>query len=108
MVLELSEETFESEVKKSDLPVLVDFWANWCGPCKMLAPVFEQLSGEYEGKLKFTKFDVDKATTTPQDLGVMSIPTLVVFNKGEEVDRLVGALPKAQLKQKIDEILSKI
>ena len=107
MVHVVTEETFESEVLKSDIPVIVDFWAQWCGPCKMMAPIFEDLSKDYEGKLTFAKFDVDAGENIPGELGIMSIPTLVLFSKGKEVERFVGALPKDRMKAMIDEMLKK-
>ncbi len=108
MVLEINNENFESEVKQSDIPVIVDFWAEWCGPCKMMAPVFEQLSSDFEGKLKFAKVNVDDNREVASQFGVRGIPCLVVVNKGSEVDRITGYAPKDVLKQKIEDILSKI
>ena len=108
MVLELKEESWEQEVVKSELPVIVDFWASWCGPCKMMGPVFDDLSKEYEGKLKFAKISTEEFPTVAQSNNITGIPCLIIFNKGKEVDRIVGFNPAPALKQKIDEVLSKI
>ena len=89
----------------SDLPVLVDFWADWCAPCKMIAPIVEELSQEYDGKLDFAKLDVDASPTTAMSYGVRSIPTLLIFKGGKPVDQIVGAVPKGVLKKKIDSAL---
>ena len=96
---------FDEEVIKSDVPVLVDFYADWCGPCKMIAPLVEQLAGEYEGKAKIGKLDVDANGVTAQNYRVMSIPTLLIFKGGEVVDTIVGAVPKNQLEAKLNAVL---
>jgi thioredoxin 1 len=93
---------FESEVLKSKKPVLVDFGAEWCGPCKAVAPVIDQLASEYSGKMIFGKVDVDRSPQIASLLGIRSIPTMIVFSNGEEKERLVGAFPKSQIQKKID------
>ena len=103
--LEVTDDTFQAEVLDSDIPVLVDFWAERCGPCKMIAPIVEELAGEYEGKMKFAKVDVDTNPTTPSTYNVRGIPTLLIFNGGSPVDQVVGALPKAALKGRIDKAI---
>lgn len=106
-VTQLTPDNFESEVKQSDIPVLVDFWAPWCESCKMMGPVFEELSGEYEGKVKFTKLNTEEYPQLAGQFGIQGIPTLLVMKGGGEIDRLVGFAPKDQLKQKIDDAVSK-
>ncbi|OLD78567.1 MAG: thioredoxin [Ignavibacteria bacterium 13_1_40CM_2_61_4] len=92
---------FQSEVLSSDRPVLVDFWAIWCGPCKMIAPIVEELASEYEGKLKVAKMDVDANPRTSMQFGIRSIPTLIVFKGGQVVEQIVGAVPKRHLVEKV-------
>ena len=104
--LEVTDSTFEQEVLQSKQPVLVDFWAVWCGPCKAVAPIVEELAGEYEGQLKVMKLDVDDNPRTAVAYGVQSIPTLLVFKDGEVAKRLVGAKPKSALLQELSEFLS--
>ena len=101
--VEITDATFEAEVVNSDVPVVVDFWAEWCGPCKMIAPIVEELAVEYEGKVKFTKLDVDTNPKTPMQFGIRGIPSLIIFNKGKAVDQVVGAVPKSMLKKRVDE-----
>ena len=102
----VSDTDFDEKVLKSELPVLVDFWAEWCGPCKMIAPIVEELSEEYDGKLDFAKLDVDSNPSTAMTYGVRSIPTLLIFKEGKPVDQIVGAVPKGTLKKKIDSSLA--
>ena len=102
--LELTDATFD-ETLKSDKPILVDFWAEWCGPCKMIGPVVEELAGDYEGKAIVAKINVDENPQVTARFGVRSIPTLLVFKNGQIVDKSVGAVPKAQLTAKLDAIL---
>ena len=104
--VEITDATFEEEVVKSDTPVVVDFWAEWCGPCKMIAPLVEELAREYEGKVKFTKLDVDSNPQTPMQFGIRGIPTLLIFNDGKPVGQVVGAVPKSMLKKRVDEAIA--
>lgn len=99
--MELTETNFEKEVLKSDLPVLIDFWAVWCGPCKVIAPVVEELANEYEGKLKIGKVDVDSNQQIAMQYGIRSIPTLLIFKSGKVVDQIIGAAPKKVLVDKL-------
>ena len=103
--LAVTASTFDQNVLNSEVPVLVDFWAEWCGPCKAIGPSIEQLASEYDGKAKVYKLDVDSEGELAQQYGVMSIPALLVFKGGKEVDRMVGAAPKAQIAALIDRAL---
>ena len=105
-VIELNDSNFDDEVVKSDLPVLVDFWAEWCGPCRMIAPMIEELASEYDGKATIGKLDVDNNQESSVKFGVRSIPTLLIFKDGEIVDRHVGAVGKDILAKSIDSNLS--
>ena len=105
-MLELTDQTFQAEVNESDLPVVVDFGATWCGPCKRLAPIVEELAKEYEGKVKIAKFDIDSSPQTPAKFGIMSVPTVIFFKSGEVVDKIMGLQPKNALKARIDALLS--
>lgn len=99
---ELSDSNFETEVLKSSQPVLVDFWAPWCGPCRMIAPMVEELASEYAGSVKVTKINIDESPNAAQQFGVSSIPTLMIFKGGEVVDRFVGVQPKNRLQEALD------
>jgi thioredoxin 1 len=101
----VTDSDFEQEVLEADTPVLVDFWAEWCAPCKMVAPVLDDLAEEYDGKIKFTKVDVDTSPETAMKYGIRSIPTLLVFKGGSPVDQVVGAVPKAAIKKRLDSAL---
>ncbi|NLD43514.1 MAG: thioredoxin, partial [Chloroflexi bacterium] len=104
-IVYVTDATFEQEVLKSEQPVLVDFWAPWCGPCRMVAPVVEELAEEFDGKMVFAKMNTDENPTTPSKLGIRGIPTLVVYIKGEEVDRWIGFAAKSVLHRKIEAVL---
>ncbi|MHB8509834.1 MAG: thioredoxin [Candidatus Dormibacteria bacterium] len=107
-IIHLTDQNFEAEVTRSETPVLVDFWAEWCAPCRMLAPVIEQLNAEYDGKVKVAKLDVDSAPVISAQLGVMSIPTVILFVGGKPAQRMVGFQPKPSLKSKIDSALAAV
>lgn len=96
-IIEVGDSNFDSEVLKSDIPVLVDFWAPWCGPCKAIGPVIEELSKNYAGKVKFAKCNVDDNPVTPGNYGIRAIPTLIVFKDGQQVDQIVGMADKSKL-----------
>ena len=100
--LEFTDDSFENEVLKSDKPVLVDFWAEWCGPCKMVGPIVDELADEFEGEAKVGKVDVDNNPEVSSKYGIRSIPSLLIFKNGEVVDQIVGAVPKAQLKKQLE------
>jgi thioredoxin 1 len=104
-VVNLQDGTFEQEVLKSDTPVLVDFWAVWCGPCKAIAPAVEEIARDYRGKVKVAKVDVDNAQQTAQRYGIRSIPTLLLFKGGRVVDTIVGAVPKSKLVDAIAKVV---
>ncbi|WP_369370352.1 thioredoxin [Promicromonospora sp. Populi] len=104
--IKVTDETFKAEVLDSDIPVFVDFWATWCGPCRMVAPILEELSDEYEGKIKIVKIDTDENQQTAMDYGIVSIPTLNVYKGGEVVKSIIGARPKRALTEEIDEVLA--
>ena len=99
--IEVTDKTFEEMVLNAELPTVVDFWAVWCGPCKMIAPVLEEIAGEYTGQLQIAKLDVDTNNATAYQYGVMSIPTLILFKEGQAVERIVGNMPKEKLLAKL-------
>ena len=106
--VDVTDEKFEEDVLHADTPVLVDFWAEWCQPCKMIAPIVEELAGEFDGKIKFTKMDVDSNPKTPMSYGIRGIPTLLIFQGGQAVEQVVGAVPKATLKKRLETVLAKV
>jgi thioredoxin 1 len=103
MELKFTDENFEQEALNSDIPVLVDFYADWCGPCKMMAPIIENIAAEYDGKVKVGKLNVDESPNTSSKYRVMSIPTLLFIKNGEVVDNIVGAVSKSQVTEKLDQ-----
>ena len=105
-VVEFSESNFEQEVLKSSTPVLVDLWAAWCGPCRILAPVVEELAGKYQGKMKMGKLNVDDYPQIAAQFRIMNIPTLLLVKGGKEVDRIVGVVPKEELIRRIEKVIS--
>jgi thioredoxin 1 len=104
VVTETTDKNFEEDVLKSNMPVVVDLWAPWCGPCRMVAPIVEKLSGDYQGKVKFYKLNIDQNPESPAKYHVMSIPTLLFFKDGKVVDTVIGAVPERTLKPKVDNI----
>lgn len=106
-VKHVTDANFQQEVLESKLPVVIDFWAPWCGPCKMVAPIIDQLAEEYAGKVVFAKMNTDENPDTPIRLGIRGIPTLILYMNGQEVERMVGFAPKPVLKGKIDGALAK-
>lgn len=105
-VTDVNDADFEAQVLKSDTPVLVDFWAAWCGPCRALAPIVDQVASEYQGKLKVMKMDVDRNNITPSRYGIRGIPALLVFKGGQVADQIVGYVPKAQIDQKLQKVVT--
>lgn len=105
IVHEFTDENFDNDVEQSDLPVLIDFWAVWCGPCKAIAPVIDEIAGEFDGKIKVGKVDVDKNQKIAMKYGVRSIPTLLVLKDGEVVNQIVGAVPKENITDVLNEVI---
>lgn len=105
-IIEISDSNFESEVVKSDVPVLVDFWAPWCGPCRAIAPIVEEISSAYEGKIKVGKMNVDENQSTTMKFGIRSIPTIIMFKGGEAVDQIIGAVPKGEIEKVVEKSIA--
>jgi len=104
-LLHVSDADFEKEIVQANIPAMVDFWAEWCGPCKMVGPTVEALAKEYEGKIKIAKMDVDENRETPAKFGIRSIPTLILFKEGKVAHTIVGALPKAEIEKELKKLL---
>lgn len=104
--IHFTDENFDAEVLKSDKPVLVDFWATWCGPCRMIAPHIDELAGEYDGRAKVGKLDVDNNQAVATQFGIRSIPALLIFKEGQVVDTLIGAMPKAAIAERLEAVVA--
>jgi len=104
-VLEVTDNTFDQEIMQSDLPAMVDFWAEWCGPCKMVGPTVAELASEYKGKIKIAKMDVDQNRSTPARFGIRNIPTLILFKNGEVAQTIIGAYPKSHIESEMKKLL---
>jgi thioredoxin 1 len=105
-ILEVTDENFDAEIVNSDVPAMVDFWAVWCGPCKMVGPIVEELADEYKGKIKVAKMDVDQNRATPGKFGIRNIPTLILFKDGEVRHTIVGAQPKNHIEEELKKLLA--
>ncbi|MGE5839543.1 MAG: thioredoxin [Deltaproteobacteria bacterium] len=104
-LLQVTDETFDAEILKSEIPAMVDFWAEWCGPCRMVAPAVEELANQYKGKIKIAKMDVDKNRQTPGKFGIRNIPTLLLFKGGQLTQTIIGAQPKAYIEGELKKLL---
>ena len=104
--VEVTDTTFESEVLKADRPVMVDFWAVWCGPCRQISPIIEDLAGQYAGKVKVAKVDVDSSPNVAMKYSIRSIPTIMIFNNGQVVDQIIGAYPRGEYDRRLKAVLS--
>ncbi len=107
-LLLLTDANFENEVTSSKVPVLVDFWAEWCGPCRTVGPIIEEIAEEYSGKLRVGKLNVDENQISPYRYGIRGIPTLIIFKDGEPVDKIIGALPKSHIVERIESVLKNV
>ncbi len=104
-VMEISDSSFDSDVLQSDIPVFVDFWAPWCGPCKAIGPIVEELANDYAGKIKFAKCNVDNNPSTPTKYGIQAIPTLILFKNGEVAEQIVGVVAKSKLETALNKVI---
>jgi len=104
-IFEVSDKNFDSEIMKADQPAMVDFWAEWCGPCKMVGPIVEELAKEYKDKVKIAKMDVDQNRETPARFGIRNIPTLIFFKNGEVAKTIIGAQPKSSIEEELKKLL---